>query len=132
MEKWLGKVALVTGASVGIGSAVAQKLAQYGVKVVACARNIDQLKKNASKVTSEKGEFIPFQCDLRNEENILSMFKFINEKFGTLHICINNAGLAHRAKLLDGKTEVSIFFKFIFYIINCSKCMKDSININTY
>lgn len=107
MDKWFGKVALVTGASVGIGAAIAQKLAEHGLKVVTCARNIEKLQQNVSKVKSAKGEIFPVQCDLREEDEILSMFKFITEKFGTLNICINNAGLAHQAHLLDGKTQVS-------------------------
>ena len=107
MEKWVGKIALVTGASVGIGAAIAEHLARSGVTAVICARNINQLNELASKLKSESGTLYPFQCDLRNENQILSMFEYIKKTFGTLHICINNAGLAHRATLLEGKTEVS-------------------------
>ena len=45
MERWVGRVALVTGASVGIGAAICRKLAQLGLIVVGCARNVDQIKK---------------------------------------------------------------------------------------
>jgi len=44
MERWKGRVALVTGASVGIGAAVARVLVQHGMKVVGCARNVDKIE----------------------------------------------------------------------------------------
>jgi len=106
MDKWVGKLALVTGASAGIGTAIAEKLVKQGVNVVGCARNVEKLKEIAAKLEKESGKFCPFQCDLRKENEILSMFEFIKEKFGVLHICINNAGLAHHASLLEGSTNV--------------------------
>lgn len=44
MERWKGRVALVTGASVGIGAAVARVLVQHGMKVVGCGRNVDKIE----------------------------------------------------------------------------------------
>lgn len=44
MERWSGRVALVTGASVGIGAAVARALVQHGMKVVGCARSVDKIE----------------------------------------------------------------------------------------
>lgn len=44
MKRWKGRVALVTGASVGIGAAVARALVQHGMKVVGCARNVDKIE----------------------------------------------------------------------------------------
>ena len=108
MERWVGKLALVTGTSFGIGRVIAEVLVKHGVNVVGCARNIEVLKEFASKLENEKGKFHPVSCDLRKEEDIMSMFKFIKEKLGTLHICINNAGLAHDASLLEGNTEVNL------------------------
>ena len=49
MERWIGRVALVTGASAGLGSALAKTLASKGLKVVACARRIEKLQEMASE-----------------------------------------------------------------------------------
>ena len=48
MERWSGRVALVTGASVGIGAAVARALVQQGMRVVGCARNVDKIEVGSS------------------------------------------------------------------------------------
>ena len=117
MERWVDKVALVTGASDGIGAVIAQKLVEHGMKVVGCARNKEMLNNTAEKINqSGKGIMLPFQCDLIEEDQILNMFQFIKEKFGTIHVCVNNAAIIHDTSILEGKTSVSIIFiayKFI-------------------
>ncbi len=112
MEKWSGKVAVVTGASVGIGAAVAEQLVGHGVKVVGCGRNLENLKefastleKDAVKKIKAPGCFKPFKCDVSKEDEVLALFDFVKSEFGALHICINNAGLGVASPLLSGKTE---------------------------
>ncbi|XP_013875092.1 dehydrogenase/reductase SDR family member 11a [Austrofundulus limnaeus] len=107
MERWKGRVALVTGASVGIGAAVTRALVQHGMRVVGCARNVDKIEKLAAECQSAgySGTLIPYKCDLSNEEEILSMFSAIKTLHKGVDVCINNAGLAHDEPLLSGKTE---------------------------
>uniref|UniRef100_A0A4W5LYP2 Dehydrogenase/reductase SDR family member 11 n=1 Tax=Hucho hucho TaxID=62062 RepID=A0A4W5LYP2_9TELE len=107
MERWKGRVALVTGASVGIGAAVARALVQHGMKVVGCARNVDKIEKLAAECQSAgySGTLIPYKCDLSCEEDILSMFSAIKTLHQGVDVCINNAGLAHNEPLLSGKTD---------------------------
>uniref|UniRef100_A0A3Q3MJI9 Dehydrogenase/reductase SDR family member 11 n=1 Tax=Labrus bergylta TaxID=56723 RepID=A0A3Q3MJI9_9LABR len=107
MERWKGRVALVTGASVGIGAAVARALVQQGMRVVGCARSVDKIEKLAAECQSAgySGTLIPYKCDLSNEEEILSMFSAIKTLHKGVDVCINNAGLAHNEPLLSGKTE---------------------------
>lgn len=107
MERWTGRVALVTGASVGIGAAVARALVQQGMRVVGCARNVDKIEKLAAECQSAgySGTLIPYKCDLSNEEEILSMFSAIKTLHKGVDVCINNAGLAQNEPLLSGKTE---------------------------
>ncbi|XP_077973149.1 dehydrogenase/reductase SDR family member 11-like [Styela clava] len=103
MERWLGKIALVTGASSGIGKATVESLVKYGMKVVACARNLQKLEES-SRTWNEKGpgEVLPLRCDVTSEKEVIDMFCKIKEKYGVLHVCINNAGLSHPAPLLSG------------------------------
>nr|XP_026692271.1 dehydrogenase/reductase SDR family member 11 [Ciona intestinalis] len=106
MDRWLGKVAVVTGASVGIGEAIVKKLVGHGMKVVGCARNEEKLKQIASEINGKgQGEMFPFKCDVKEETQILEMFKFVKQSLGSCHVLVNNAGLGHRASLLSGKTE---------------------------
>ncbi|XP_012695251.1 dehydrogenase/reductase SDR family member 11 [Clupea harengus] len=107
MERWKGRVALVTGASVGIGAAIAKALVRHGMKVVGCARNVEKIEKLSAECQSAglSGTLIPYKCDLSNEEEILSMFSAIKTLHQGVDVCINNAGLAHPEPLLSGKTE---------------------------
>uniref|UniRef100_A0A669D3K0 Dehydrogenase/reductase SDR family member 11 n=1 Tax=Oreochromis niloticus TaxID=8128 RepID=A0A669D3K0_ORENI len=106
MDRWRGRVALVTGASVGIGAAVAVELVRHGMKVVGCARDVAKIQKLAAECQSagHPGVLVPFKCDLTKEEEILSMFAAIKEQQKGVDVCINNAGLGHPERLLNGKT----------------------------
>lgn len=105
MERWVGRVALVTGASSGIGKAIASRLAQHGMKVVACGRNIERLQELSTECQSLTGSIIPMRCDMRVEKEILDMFERIRVELGGVDICVNNAGLINNAPLLSSPTE---------------------------
>ncbi|XP_054565088.1 dehydrogenase/reductase SDR family member 11 isoform X2 [Eptesicus fuscus] len=107
MERWRDRLALVTGASGGIGAAVARALVQQGVKVVGCARTVGNIEELAAECKSAgyPGTLIPYRCDLSNEEDILSMFSAIRSQHSGVDICINNAGLARPDTLLSGSTR---------------------------
>ncbi|XP_050985463.1 dehydrogenase/reductase SDR family member 11b [Labeo rohita] len=107
MDRWKGRVAVVTGASVGIGAAIAKSLVQHGMKVVGCARNVEQIEKLAAEcVRSEfSGTLFPYKCDLTVEDDMLSMFSWIKGQHQGVDVCINNAGLALPELLLSGKTS---------------------------
>jgi len=114
MERWANKIALVTGASAGIGQSIATKLVKSGLKVIACARNEDKLKQIAASLNKAgPGEMSPFRCDVTKEEDILSMFAFIKENFGKIHVCVNSAGLCTPDSLISGTTEVSCFIHLL-------------------
>ena len=97
-KEWVGKVALVTGASAGIGLHLLKTLSTSGVRCVGCAHNISKIEEIGNDVTAQK-------CDVSNEEEVKSMFGVLLDKFGGVDILINNAGLCHYAPLLAGSTK---------------------------
>ena len=83
-----------------------------------------QEKAEKLKQANTTGSLHAIKCDLRNEQEILSMFAEIKEKHGGVDVCVNNAGLAHPATLLEGQTsqwkhmfDVCIQLLFSFYTI---------------
>jgi len=101
-----GRVAVVTGANSGIGEEITIKLVKAGMIVVGCARNEEKLKSVAEKANKMgPGKMYSVKCDVSKEEDIMVLFKFVKEKFGKMHVMVNNAGLAHQAPLLSGDTK---------------------------
>ena len=98
------KVAIVTGASRGIGRAVSVALAKEAATVVLAARSLDKLKETAEQVAKAGGKAEIIVTDLTEEESIKNLVKVTNEKFSRLDILINNAGITHSAKLQETKT----------------------------
>ncbi|XP_050723015.1 dehydrogenase/reductase SDR family member 11-like [Eriocheir sinensis] len=105
MERWSGRVALVTGASMGIGASVARRLVAEGMKVVGAARSIDKLQALASELKGQRGTLIPIKCDLTKDEEVLAMFAKIKKDLGGVDVCINNAGFTHNKSLLEGSPK---------------------------
>jgi len=105
MERWRSKVALVTGASSGIGAAVAAALASSGMRVVAAARRHQRLEELRESLAQQGAESMPFVLDLRDNSSVLRCFEAIRKRWGAVSVLINNAGLGHNATLLDGEPE---------------------------
>jgi len=100
-----GKVAIVTGASRGIGRAISAALAKEAATVVLAARSIRKLQETADQVTHAGGKAEIVVTDLAEEEAIKNLVKVTGEKFGRLDILVNNAGVTHSAKLEETATE---------------------------
>lgn len=102
-----GKVAIVTGASTGIGRATAIMLAKNGTKVALVARSIEKLEKLAKEIPDS----LVIQTDMTKEEEIKAMVKKVKEYFGRIDILVNNAGRGYDAAVekIDSKTFRELF-----------------------
>jgi 3-oxoacyl-[acyl-carrier protein] reductase len=88
-----GRVALVTGASQGIGRACALRLAKSGASVAAAARNREKLEEVVGEIAAAGGQAAAFALDVADEEQIKAVFKAVIAQFGKIDILVNNAGI---------------------------------------
>jgi 3-oxoacyl-[acyl-carrier protein] reductase len=88
-----GRVALITGASQGIGHASALKLAESGASVAVAARNQSKLDELVGQITAAGGKAAAFPLDVADEEQIKSVVKAVIAHFGKIDILVNNAGI---------------------------------------
>lgn len=87
-----GKVALVTAASRGIGHATALALAREGARLAICARDAAALERVALELRALGAKCEPIRCDLTDAKQIDTMIARVVERFGTIHVLVNNAG----------------------------------------
>ena len=101
-----GQTALVTGASRGIGKAIAISLAKEGAEVII---NYSSSLENANKVVSEINSFggmaYPLQADISNENSVNELIKTVLDKNNKIDVLINNAGITKDGLLMRMKTE---------------------------
>lgn len=96
-----GQVAIVTGASKGIGYGLAKALAHTGVKVVATARNMKALEQLIEEIKADGGEATALAMDMRDVQQLQSVIKQAHEVYGRLDILVNNAGLGYNHDALE-------------------------------
>lgn len=89
-----GRVAIVTGASSGLGVKFSESLAEGGANLVLAARRIEKLKEVASEMQKIGVKVVPFQCDISRQEEVQAMVDTTMKNFGRLDIIVNNAGVA--------------------------------------
>ncbi|HOK07479.1 MAG TPA: SDR family oxidoreductase [Syntrophales bacterium] len=87
-----GKIALVTGASRGIGEAIADTLAANGAHVILASRKLDGLKKVEERLRARGDQAAAFACHIGEMDQIKALFTMIRERYGRLDILVNNAG----------------------------------------
>jgi len=88
-----GQVAVVTGASRGLGKAIAIGLARSGAKVACVARNTDALASTVAEITSAGGVALPFACDVANTDSVNTTIDAVLAAWEKIHIMVNNAGI---------------------------------------
>jgi len=100
-----GRVALVTGASQGIGRACALALAEGGAMVALAARNEEKLAAVAKEIESKGGQAATFRMDVSHEDEVKNAVKAVLERFGKVEILVNNAGVTRDTLLMRMKRE---------------------------
>lgn len=128
-----GRVALVTGASRGIGEAIAMTLADYGAEVIVSSRKIDGCQAVAEKINAAGGKAHAMACHIGDMEQITSTFAAIKSKFGKLDILVNNAATnPYYGHVLE--TDLGAFQKtvdvnirgYFFSCVEAAKIMKEN------
>ncbi|MFZ2093367.1 MAG: glucose 1-dehydrogenase [Pseudolabrys sp.] len=100
-----GRVALVTGASSGLGTQFAKALADNGAAVVLVARRADRLKALKDEIESEGGKAIAADADVTDSAAMTRAFDAAEKAFGTVTILVNNAGIAHGGRAVEMSPE---------------------------
>lgn len=89
-----GRVALITGASSGIGAASARLFAAEGAQLVLAARRLDRIAALARQIESDGGAALACQADLTKEEDVEALFAALMARYGRIDTLVNNAGIA--------------------------------------
>lgn len=119
-----GKVALVTGGSMGIGRATARTLAKEGAKVAICARGLDALKQTAREIQDETGStIIPIRADVTSNEDIKMLVWSTVSELGNIDILVNNAvnSVSGRASELPDEAWLNHIHTKVMGYIRCAR-----------
>ncbi len=116
-----GQVAVVTGASTGLGVQMAKAFANQGANVVLIARRQNLLEENAAEIESQYGvKALPYACDITDAEKVKGAVRATIEKFGRVDILVNNAGTGAVAPAVeitdeqfDNELKIDLFGTFI-------------------
>lgn len=112
------KIALVTGASTGIGKAIAQSLSNEGCKVIICSRNKERIQQTAQEINAES-----FVADVSKREDIEKLYNHVIEKYGKIHVLVNNTGGPPPGSLndIDDELWMSNFQNTVMSVVRLTK-----------
>src|SRR5215207_697973 len=105
MARLDGKVAVVTGASSGIGEATAKALAAEGATVVVAARRQDRLEDLVERINGDGGKALAVSCDVTDEEQAHDLIQRAKDEFGRVDILVNNAGVMQLSEVKKGLSD---------------------------
>lgn len=100
-----GRIALVTGASSGLGKRFATILAKEGASVVVAARRKDRLDGLVKQIRDAGGKALAVECDVTSEASVIAAFDAAEDEFGVVDTVINNAGMTTSASALEQTAE---------------------------
>lgn len=93
MDRWAGRVAVVTGASSGIGAAICTELVKCGMIVCGLARRKDKVEQLRLSLFGAEGQLNAVECDITSEESVKRAYQWIEKTLGGIDLLINNAGI---------------------------------------
>jgi 3-oxoacyl-[acyl-carrier protein] reductase len=123
-KQYQGKVAMVTGASSGIGAAIAQELGRRGASVVLVARCVDALNEQAKAVDAAGGEAIVMPCDVTDEKAVREMVRRLDDRFQRVDLLVNAAGMMVWAPLPvlrvdDARNMLDLNVLSTWFLVRC-------------
>jgi len=124
-----GKVALVTGASRGIGRAIAEALAREGCRVVISSRGAAELEKAAAEMRASNGTVVAMAADVTKPEEARKLVDGTMQQFGAIHVLVNNAGGVDRFAAFEDITDeewLSVFNLNLFSVVRLTRAVLPS------
>jgi 3-oxoacyl-[acyl-carrier protein] reductase len=123
-----GQIAIVTGASQGLGKAVAIGLAMNGATVACMARNAEKLASTVAEIEAAGGKAQAIACDVTDREAAAAAIKAVADEHGRLHILVNNAGIT-RDKLMRGMSDEEWDSVIATNLTSCFVCCRAAAGI---
>lgn len=123
MFNFQGRVAVITGASSGLGAHYAEVFAREGANVAICARRVSKLEETAEKCRAYGVEVLACPCDVTNLESVQTFVKAVMDKFGKVDILVNNAGggnCAPLAEITDEAFQASLDLD-LMAVVRCTR-----------
>jgi NAD(P)-dependent dehydrogenase (short-subunit alcohol dehydrogenase family) len=106
LKRFIGKVVLVTGASRGIGRAIAQAFAEEGAWVALCARSQENLETLAKQLNDGDGRAVSMACDVTVKNQVEEALQKLSRTWGKLDILVNNAGVSGQTPMDDSSDDL--------------------------
>lgn len=120
-------MAVVTGASSGIGAATAKELAKAGMITVGLARRVEQVESLKTALPMESAARLhALKCDVSSEESIMEAFKFVEEKFGGVDVLVNNAGVYQKVDLLEAGNTAALRQSLDVNVLGLALCSREA------
>ena len=124
MSLLAGRVAIVTGASKGVGREISEQFAQQGASVVCAARSADLVKETAGRIQAAGGKAIAVVCDAAREEDVKAMMTAALQAFGKVDVLVNNAGDGGPTKPVQEYTTEDWFYTINSCLTSSYMCIR--------
>lgn len=127
MDRWAGRVAVVTGASSGIGAAICTELVKCGMIVCGLARRKDKVEQLRLSLFGAEGQLNAVECDITSEESVKRAYQWIEKTLGGIDLLINNAGIVSQSMLLEDNNIRELRSMLEANLIGLCICTRDAI-----